>query len=117
MSVSPNLQINPDGSSADPDETRDFVDNPAIAGILDQYLYDLQNGTPCSRQELLDQHPEIADELAEYLDGIEMVAGLRVGTDLIPQQLGDFEIIEQIGQGAMGSSTERNKFRLSDRSH
>ena len=102
MSISPDLQISPDGSSADPDETRGFVDNPAIAGILDQYLQDLQNGTACSRQELLDQHPEIADELAEYLDGIEMVAGLGVGTDWIPQQLGDFEIIEQIGQGAMG---------------
>ena len=102
MSISPDLQISPDGSSADPDETRAFVDNPEIAKILDQYLHDLQNGTACSRQELLERHPELADELAEYLDGIEMVAGLGVGSDLIPQRLGDFEIVEQIGQGAMG---------------
>ena len=81
MSDSSNSQIDPSGNSTDLDATRTFVENPAIVEILDQYMQDLQNGTACSRQQLLEQHLEIADELAEYLDGIEMVAGLGVGND------------------------------------
>jgi len=86
----------------DPNATKAFVDDPQIAVILDQYLQDLQNGSACSRQQLLDRHPEFVDALSEYLDGIEMVSGLGVGSDLVPQQLGDFDIGEVIGQGAMG---------------
>ena len=112
MSDSSNSQIDSSGSSADLDATRTFVENPAIVEILDQYMQDLQNGTACSRQQLLEQHADIADELEEYLDGIEMVAGLGVGHDLIPQQLGDFDIIEQIGQGAMGVVYRANQVSL-----
>ena len=79
-----------------------MVSNSKLDEILDQYLSDLQNGRACSREELLDQHPDLADELVEYLDGIEMVSGLGVGKDLVPQTLGDFEIIRPIGRGAMG---------------
>ena len=110
----PDLQPPPDDSALgpeaalelrrklDPDATRDQIDNPQIAVILDQHLQDLQNGTACSREQLLQRHPEFADELSEYLDGIEMVSGLGVGSDLVPQQLGDFDVSEVIGQGAMG---------------
>ena len=83
-------------------ETRTLVPNPELDQILDHYLDDLQNGRACSREALLAEHPEVADELAECLDGIEMVSGLGVGSDLIPQRLGDFKIIRPIGRGAMG---------------
>jgi len=84
------------------DATKDHVEDPQIAIILDRHLEDLQNGIACSRQQLLDRHPKFADALAEYLDGIEMVAGLKAGSDLVPQQVGDFDVSDVIGQGGMG---------------
>ena len=89
-----------------------MVSNSKLDHILDRYLDDLQNGRACSRKELLAQHPDLADELAEYLDGIEMVSGLGVGSDLIPQRLGDFEIIRPIGRGAMGVVYLANQISL-----
>ena len=78
----------PANPSSANDETRSMVSNPKLDEILDQYLSDLQNGRACSREELLAQHPDLADELVEYLDGIEMVSGLGVGKDLVPQNAG-----------------------------
>ena len=94
------------------DETRTMVSNPELDQILDRYLDDLQNGRACSRAELLAKYPDMADDLAEYLDGIEMVSGLGVGSDLVPQKLGDFEIIRPIGRGAMGVVYLANQISL-----
>jgi len=88
---------NPSGN----DPTVDYPP-PQVAEILDQYLNDLQNGRACSREDLLKKHPDLKDELADYLGGIDLVAGLGVGDDLLDQQLGDFEIVRPIGCGAMG---------------
>ena len=73
-----------------------------VGEVLDKYLEDVQNGRACTREELLKAHPDLKDELTEYLNSIEMVAGLGVGDELLVQQLGDFEIIKPIGCGAMG---------------
>ena len=89
-----------------------MVTSSKLDHILDRYLDDLQNGRACSREALLAQHPDLADELAEYLDGIEMVSGLGIGSDLIPQRLGDFEIIRPIGRGAMGVVYLANQISL-----
>jgi len=84
------------------DEPTRAYPNSRVSLVLDQYLEDLQNGRACGRDELLENHPDIQNELLEYLDGIEMIAGLGVGSELVPQQLGDFEIVKPIGRGAMG---------------
>ena len=94
------------------DETRTMASKPELDQILDHYLDDLQNGRAGSREALLAQHPDLADELAEYLDGIEMVSGLGVGSDLVPQKMGDFEIIRPIGRGAMGVVYLANQISL-----
>ena len=94
------------------DETRTMVSSPELDQILDRYLDDLQNGRASGREELLAKHPELADDLAECLDGIEMVSGLGVGSDLVPQKLGDFEIIRPIGRGAMGVVYLANQISL-----
>ena len=73
-----------------------------VGEVLDKYLEDIQNGRACTREELLKAHPDLKDELTEYLNSIEMVAGLGVGDELLVQQLGDFEIVKPIGCGAMG---------------
>ena len=93
------------------DTTLDQPD-PKVALVLDQYLEDLQNGRACGREELLKRHPDLKEELIEYLNGIEMVAGLGVGNELVPQRLGDFEIVKPIGRGAMGVVYLANQISL-----
>ena len=83
-------------------ETRELSSNSKLDQILDQYLNDLQQGRACSRAELLAKHPDLAADLSECLDGIEMIAGLDACSNSVPQQMGDFSISEPIGQGAMG---------------
>ena len=112
MSVSPDQQPNARKSTVDADATRDFDQDSKICLILDQYLADLKNGTACTREQLLERHATYASELVEYLDGIEMVAGLGVGSDLVPQRLGDFDVVEPIGQGAMGVVYRANQISL-----
>ena len=75
-------------------------------------MEDIQNGRACSRAELLEKHPDIQDDLKDYLGSIEMVAGLGVGDDLLAQQLGDFEIVKPIGCGAMGVVYLANQLSL-----
>ena len=94
------------------DQTCSMVFNPELDEILNKYFDDVQNGRACNRDELLARHPDLADELAECLDGIEMVSGLGVGSDLMPQKLGDFEIIRPIGRGAMGVVYLANQISL-----
>ena len=83
-------------------ETRELSSNSKLDQILDQYLNDMQQGRACSRAELLAKHPDLASDLSECLDGIEMIAGLDTCSNSVPQQMGDFSISEPIGQGAMG---------------
>ncbi|MFK7769838.1 MAG: serine/threonine protein kinase [Mariniblastus sp.] len=93
-------------------ETRDSDQNPLLAKVLDQYLDDLQNGRACSRESLIARYPQIEADLNECLEGIDMVAGLGVGSDLAPKQLGDFEIVKPIGRGAMGVVYEAQQISL-----
>ena len=111
MSSSSN-NLSPSLESRPIEETRSIISNPKLDHILDQYLDDLQNGRACSREELLAQYPDLSEDLAEYLDGIEMVSGLGVGSDLVPQKLGDFEIVRPIGRGAMGVVYLANQISL-----
>ena len=94
-----------DGATAD-------YPSAEVANVLDQYLEDIQNGRACSRAELLEKHPDIQEPLKDYLGSIEMVAGLGVGGDLLVKQLGDFEIVKQIGCGAMGVVYLANQLSL-----
>ena len=94
-----------DGATAD-------YPSAEVANVLDQYLEDIQNGRACSRAELLEKHPDIQESLKDYLGSIEMVAGLGVGGDLLVKQLGDFEIVKQIGCGAMGVVYLANQLSL-----
>jgi len=100
------------------------ADNPTldyprakVGEVLDKYLEDVQNGRACTREELLKAHPDLKDELTEYLNSIEMVAGLGVGDELLVQQLGDFEIIKPIGCGAMGIVYLANQKSLNRQGH
>jgi serine/threonine protein kinase/WD40 repeat protein len=94
------------------------VDDPRVIAAVEEYLAALEAGLRPNRQQFLARHPqEIAQALAECLDGLEMVqsagAGLQprpVGAP--PQVLGDFRIVREIGRGGMGVVYEAEQISL-----
>ena len=85
----------------------------ALAKVLDEYVNDLQAGHAPCHDELLAQHPDLADELRSCLDGIDFVQG--GDANLVPQQLGDFRIGREIGRGGMGIVYEAEQISLNRR--
>src|SRR5262245_47123009 len=95
------------------DVTRDVTagDDPRILAAVKEYLTLLESG-PISRDEFLARHADIADQLADYLDGLELIHGAAVGarqatiqlaqSSTHPKVLGDFRILSEIGRGGMG---------------
>src|SRR5436189_4639518 len=95
------------------DVTRDVTgdDDPRILPAVKEYLMLLETG-PVSRDEFLARHAEIADQLADYLDGLDLIHGAAVDlrqaaaqlaqASAHPKILGDFRILREIGRGGMG---------------
>ncbi len=95
-------------------EFEEFSDQDNRLGeVISGYLKVVEAGGLPNRQELLDAHPEMASELADFFadrDHMERLASpLRLAThsiaeaaDLTGSRIGDYEIVEQIGQGGMG---------------
>jgi tetratricopeptide (TPR) repeat protein len=77
--------------------------------VLADYLKDAQEGRAPSRQALLDSHPELASELADFFadqDHVERLAApLRTIAPPpldIGAALGDYELLGEIAHGGMG---------------
>jgi serine/threonine protein kinase/predicted Zn-dependent protease len=90
------------------------ADDARLAGALQEYLAALEAGRKPSQPEFLARHADIAEALAEHLDGLEFMhaaappggrtdqvaaelAGLPVG-----MLLGDFRLVREVGRGGMG---------------
>lgn len=106
------------------------LDDPHVAEALEQYLAALQAGQKPNRQAFLARHAEIAEALAECLDGMEVlhVAGSsshrpaeEVGTASTSMEwqpgtlLGEYRIIREIGRGGMGVVYEAEQLSLGRR--
>jgi WD40 repeat protein/tRNA A-37 threonylcarbamoyl transferase component Bud32 len=90
--------------------------------VLGDYMQRLDRGEAVSRERVFAQHPELADELRSYFaaaDDVERLgrqAGGRPTTEPVslaappeplmppdtPRCVGDYELLEQIGEGGMG---------------
>jgi serine/threonine protein kinase/WD40 repeat protein len=107
-------------------------DDPRLVRVLEEYLAALEAGDRPQRDALLARHPDLAGELAECLDGLEMMQVLAgpgdansapvletppVGTlDRAPAvPLGDYHLLREIGRGGMGIVYEAQQLSLGRR--
>src|SRR5438552_536592 len=85
-------------------------DDPRVMQAAREYLAELEAGRRPNRQAYLARYPDVAAELEECLEGIDLVHG--AGRALVPppplepefpvSTLGDFQLLHEIGRGGMG---------------
>jgi eukaryotic-like serine/threonine-protein kinase len=87
------------------DETADL----RLAEILDDYCRAADRGLDPDPQATLSDHPDVADELTDCLQGLAAMEELRAalgGQEPAPtpppRVLGDYELLEELGRGGMG---------------
>ena len=83
-----------------------------LAELADEFSQRLRDGNPLDVEALIEQKPEVGDEVAEILETAAMLERMREQQILaaggpaigrrVPEQLGEFKIIREIGRGGMG---------------
>jgi serine/threonine protein kinase len=105
--------------------------DPRLAAALEEYLDALNSGSPPSREEFLDRHPDIAGALVECLSGLEFIqaTGWQLGAEPVLEasraradqdfpgrvRLGDYRILREVGRGSMGVVYEAEQISLERR--
>lgn len=95
-------------------------DDPRILQASREYLAELESGSKPDRQTYLNRYPELADQLTECFDGIELAQSLRPPAPISQPEfsaspLGDFQIRQEIGRGGMGIVYEAIQLSLGRR--
>ena len=121
----PGSDIGPAGAIAT--DALGASDDPRVASVLAAYLAELEAGRQPSREELLENHPEIALTLADWFDVVEFVhlAAESVYSsrprppdeDPLPADttLGEYRLVREIGRGGMGIVYEAEQVSLGRR--
>jgi tRNA A-37 threonylcarbamoyl transferase component Bud32 len=87
----------------------------ALLAVLDAYLADLQAGKAPDRAAVLAAHPELAPRLESCLAAIDFIHRAERTDPAVPQTLGEFRIVREIGRGAMGVVYEAEQVSLKRR--
>ena len=101
-------------------------DDPRLIRAAQEYLAELEAGRRPDRAEFVARFPDFADDLAPYLDALDMVHGAGPMTPRSPtrpatdapapaEPLGDFRIVREIGRGGMGVVYEAVQLSLGRR--
>jgi eukaryotic-like serine/threonine-protein kinase len=104
--------------SSRPSSSAHLPEDPRVTQALEEYLAALEAGTCPDRQQFQARYPDIADELGDYLEGLEFLhrtaaqiqassCGPSVGRSRVPADeyvptLEDYKILREIGRGGMG---------------
>ena len=84
------------------------VDSQRLDEVIAEFLHAEEAGQAPSTDALLDAHPDLAEELREFLDDRAQVRGLagepppRVFVPPKVRYFGDYELIDEIARGGMG---------------
>lgn len=95
-----------------------------LTDVLDRWLMALEQGTPLAQEELLAQHPDLADTLRSYFHSLadlhEVAAGFGeavtadadTSLEADEKRIGDFELGRELGRGGMGVVYEARQISL-----
>jgi WD40 repeat protein/serine/threonine protein kinase len=78
-----------------------------LADVIERFLADSESGSAPSRVALLEQHPDLADDLAACLETLDFIGhslGQGPATAVLQcgQQFGEYQILRELGRGGMG---------------
>jgi serine/threonine protein kinase len=116
--------VNPASEVIDP-----AADDPRLRRAVQEYLQDLEAGRRPDRRALAGRFPDLAEQMAPYLDALDLVhavgpmlsgpsGGLSApaAAEALPvEPLGDFRIVREIGRGGMGIVYEAVQLSLGRR--
>src|SRR5205085_2402209 len=115
------------GPSASEAPSAPTPDDPRVVRALQEYLTAMEAGRKPDRREFQARYPELAETLAECLDGLEFVrsaaphlhapAATPRPAGTLPDMpsdrlLGDFRILHEVGRGGMGIVYEAEQLSL-----
>ncbi len=92
-----------------------------LAKLLDDYLSALESGAPLDLEQLVTDHPHLAEDIRAFAEGLNVLhqvtrkfRGGQPGKteDQHTRRLGDFEIGPEIGRGGMGVVYEARQISL-----
>jgi WD40 repeat protein/serine/threonine protein kinase len=115
-------------TAADPVPPAHGADDSRLVQAVEEYAAAIQAGRPLPRQEFLARHADMAEALAECLDGLEFLQGMvshlsssqgeaaTVVADVLSgAPLGDFRLLREVGRGGMGIVYEAEQLSLGRR--